>query len=72
MEDSKPGLFGQIKNFVLEVVHETKKVTWPARKDIYGSAVVLIFVGVLLTLTLSIIDFSFGEVLTLMLTGGRK
>ena len=64
MEDTKPGFFSRIINYVKEVNIERHKVTWPARKELYGSTVVLIFVGFLLTIALAIVDFGFGEVLT--------
>lgn len=71
MEDNKRGFFGRIKDFGFEVMLETKKVTWPSRDSLVGVTWVLIFVGVLLTLTLAVIDWVFGGVLTKLLTGGR-
>ncbi|MDD4278729.1 MAG: preprotein translocase subunit SecE [Candidatus Sumerlaeales bacterium] len=70
MENNKPGFFGSIAKYVGEVVIETRKVTWPSRKDLYGATVVLIFVGFMLTVVLGVIDWAFGTVLMSILTSG--
>ena len=70
MESKKPGLFSRFAQFCREVVIESKKVVWPSRNDLYGSIVVLIFVGFVLTFVLGVIDWAIGSVLMGFLTKG--
>ena len=36
------GWWGNSRNFLTEVRNETRRVTWPSRKDVYATTVVVI------------------------------
>ena len=47
----------KVTTFLQEVHAETKKVTWPSRKDVLGSTLVVIVAVFLIAGFLGIIDF---------------
>jgi len=47
----------RVVTFLQEVRSETKKVTWPSRKDILGSTVVVIVAVFVIAGFLGIVDF---------------
>jgi preprotein translocase subunit SecE len=47
-----------VTNFLQDVHAETKKVTWPSRKDIMGSTVVVVVAVFIIAGFLGIIDFA--------------
>jgi preprotein translocase subunit SecE len=47
----------QVTNFLQDVHAETKKVTWPSRKDIMGSTMVVVVAVFVIAGYLGIIDF---------------
>jgi len=47
----------RVTTFLQDVQTETKKVTWPSRKDVMGSTVVVIVAVFVLAGFLGIIDF---------------
>lgn len=47
----------QVTNFLRDVHAETKKVTWPSRKDVMGSTVVVVVAVFVIAGFLGIIDF---------------
>jgi preprotein translocase subunit SecE len=54
---------GKVTTFLQEVQAETKKVTWPSRRDVLGSTLVVI-VGVFIVASfLGIIDFALSLVI---------
>ena len=55
--------FKRIGKFFREVRVELKKVTWPGRKELITSAVVVIFVVAISTAYIGAIDFAFSRVL---------
>ncbi|MEW6200680.1 MAG: preprotein translocase subunit SecE [bacterium] len=48
--------FGAIRNFLQEVGQEQKKVVWPTREILMQSTFVVIFIIIVLTVYLAIID----------------
>jgi preprotein translocase subunit SecE len=40
------GWFGNLRNFLVEVRNELKRVTWPSRKEVYATTVVVIATSV--------------------------
>ena len=51
------GAFGRVRTFLFDVREETKRVAWPTRDELIGSALV-VFVGVaLLASYVSVLDF---------------
>jgi preprotein translocase subunit SecE len=45
-----------IKTFLSEVVLELKKVTWPARREVYGTTLVVIITVIVFGLYLYLLD----------------
>jgi preprotein translocase subunit SecE len=59
----------QLKNYFKEVYLETKRVTWPSRKDtLKGTYVILITVVVAATF-LGIVDLAVGKLIRALLGG---
>jgi preprotein translocase subunit SecE len=59
----------QLKTYFKEVYLETKRVTWPSRKDtLKGTYVILITVVVAATF-LGIVDFTIGKLIRALLGG---
>ncbi len=48
--------FRKLKQFVAEVVAELKKTTWPTRKEVYGTTVVVIVTVLFCAFYLWIVD----------------
>jgi len=48
---------GRVNTFLQDVHAETKKVTWPSRKDVMGSTIVVIVAVFVLAGFLGVIDF---------------
>jgi preprotein translocase subunit SecE len=40
------GSFGNLRTFLSEVRNEMKRVTWPSRKEVYGTTVVVILTSI--------------------------
>ena len=62
----------RVKEFVLEVLAEFRKVTWPSRQELINSTVVVIVVTVVLAFFLGAIDIGLARVVEWILGGGRK
>jgi preprotein translocase subunit SecE len=41
-EDDKRGWFENARNFFTEVRNETRRVTWPSKREVYATTVVVI------------------------------
>lgn len=51
----------RMKSFFMDVRLEMKKVSWPTRKEIYGTTLVVIFAVFFFGFYLGLLDFSFGK-----------
>jgi len=61
--------FNKLKDYFREVVIETKKVTWPSKKDtIKGTYIVLITV-VIAAIFLGIVDVGLAKIIQALLRG---
>ena len=49
--------FKRIPIFFAEVKAELLKVSWPARKDLYGACVLVVTVTMILTVYIGLLDF---------------
>jgi preprotein translocase subunit SecE len=58
---------GRVKRFLSEANVELKKVTWPTRKQAVASTAVVIFVTVILSVFLSLVDFGLTKIIKLIL-----
>ena len=59
--------FGRIGKFFREVRAELRKVTWPGRKELVTSALVVIFVVAISTTYIGVIDYAFSRVLQVLI-----
>lgn len=59
---------GGIARYLGEVRTEMKKVTWPSRNDLYGAAVVVMFVTMITSAATGLLDFALGKVMELLIT----
>jgi preprotein translocase subunit SecE len=56
--------FERMRVFLAEVRNELKRVTWPSRKEVYATTVVVILTSVFFGLYLFIIDFGIDAVVS--------
>ena len=62
----------RVREFVLEVLAEFRKVTWPSRQELINSTVVVIVVTVVLAFFLGAIDIVLARAVEWILGGARK
>jgi preprotein translocase subunit SecE len=60
-------VIGQISEFFANVKGELKKVTWPSRKDTYGSTVVVIVLVLFVAVFLWAVDSALSAVIRVLL-----
>lgn len=58
---------GRIGKFFREVRAELKKVTWPGRKELVTSTLVVLFVVAISTAYIGIIDYAFSRFLQILI-----
>jgi preprotein translocase subunit SecE len=54
---SVTGWWETTKKFLIEVRNEMKKVTWPSRKEVYATTVVVILTSIFFGVYLFILDY---------------
>jgi preprotein translocase subunit SecE len=59
--------FGRMGKFFREVRAELRKVTWPGRKELVTSALVVIFVVIISTTYIGLIDYAFSRGLQVLI-----
>lgn len=59
--------FGRMGKFFREVRAGLRKVTWPGRKELVTSALVVIFVVIISTTYIGLIDYAFSRVLQVLI-----
>ena len=60
-------LFQKLINFIKESRAELRKVTWPNRKQLISSTVVVIITVALIAVFLGIVDLIFSRIVTIIL-----
>jgi preprotein translocase subunit SecE len=60
-------IFNRIKEYILEVVAELKKVSWVKRKELLSTTVVVIILSVILAAFVGFFDFIFSRLLHLVI-----
>ncbi|MDD4363166.1 MAG: preprotein translocase subunit SecE [Atribacterota bacterium] len=60
-------LFQKIINFIKEARTELKKVTWPNRKQLISSTIVVMITVALVAVFLGIVDLVFSRIVTVIL-----
>jgi preprotein translocase subunit SecE len=56
----------RIKQFLLEVVAELKKTTWPGKREVYGTTVVVIVTVVICAAYLWVVDMVLNRAMNLV------
>jgi preprotein translocase subunit SecE len=71
--DGVTGSFGNLRNFLREVRNELKRVTWPSRKEVYATTLVVIATSIFFGVYLFLLDQVFEKsVLSLFHYFGAK
>ena len=60
-------MFSKVVKYLGDVRQETAKVIWPPRKELQGSAIVVIVMSLILAVFVFGIDFTLGRILKLIL-----
>ena len=61
-KDSVTGWWGGSRRFLTEVRNETARVTWPSRKEVYATTVVVILTSIFFGVYLYGIDLAFSAI----------
>jgi len=62
----------EARAFLTEVRSELKKVTWPSRKEVYSTTLVVIATSIMFGFYLWGLDLVFSRVMSLVLGGGAR
>ena len=57
VKEAAGGRFERLRLFLSEVRNELKRVTWPSRKEVYATTVVVILTSLFFGLYLFVLDF---------------
>ncbi|MFB0518525.1 MAG: preprotein translocase subunit SecE [Acidobacteriota bacterium] len=57
----------RIKSFMSQVKAETKRVTWPNRKEVYGTTIVVLIAVFIFAIFLYIVDIGLQQIVTSVL-----
>lgn len=60
-------LFHKLVNFVKEARAELKKVTWPNKKQLISSTIVVIITVAIVAVFLGVVDLVFSRIVTMIL-----
>lgn len=59
-------MLSKIKQFLREVIAESKKVTWPGKKEVIGSTIVVLAAVLLTAIFIGAVDFILSRILSLI------
>jgi preprotein translocase subunit SecE len=59
--------FRRLKQFLVEVWSELKKTTWPARKEVYGTTIVVIITVLICAVYLWVVDLFLSKSMNVVL-----
>jgi preprotein translocase subunit SecE len=60
-------MVSNIRNFIVEVLVELKKVSWPTRKELIDSTWIVLISSITLGLLIGVTDFALSKFLSFML-----
>jgi preprotein translocase subunit SecE len=60
-------LFQKVINFIREARTELKKVTWPNRKQLISSTIVVMITVIIVAIFLGVVDLVFSRIVTIIL-----
>ena len=63
---AKPRKKGRVIQYIKEVVAETKKVTWPSRKELTAYTTAVLVLVVIMTVLVFIVDSGMGQLFQLV------
>jgi preprotein translocase subunit SecE len=66
--EAKPGPIVRLRTFLSEVMSELKKTTWPSRKEVYGTTLVVIVAVFITAVYLFVVDKSLERGMTYILS----
>jgi preprotein translocase subunit SecE len=69
--ESVTGWWGRSRRFFSEVRNETGRVTWPSRKEVYATTVVVILTSIFFGVYLAGVDFVLTRLMDLVLGAFR-
>jgi preprotein translocase subunit SecE len=61
--ESVTGWWGRSRRFLVEVRQEMGRVTWPSRKEVYATTLVVILFSVVMGVYLWLVDLTLGRAL---------
>ena len=61
--ESVTGWWGRSRRFLSEVRNETARVTWPTRKEVYATTIVVILTSILFGVYLWLVDLGLTQVI---------
>jgi preprotein translocase subunit SecE len=64
VREAAGGRFERMRVFLSEVRNELKRVTWPSRKEVYATTVVVILTSIFFGLYLFILDLGIDRIVT--------
>ncbi len=71
MAEEKAGRVGRVGGYFTEVRGEMRKVTWPTRGELYGAALVVTAVTLVLAFVLGVGDSLLGWIIEAMMASRR-
>ena len=64
VREAAGGRFERLRVFLTEVRNELKRVTWPSRKEVYATTVVVILTSVFFGLYLFVLDYGIDAIVS--------
>jgi len=64
VREAAGGRFERMRIFLVEVRNELKRVTWPSRKEVYATTIVVILTSVFFGLYLYVIDWGIDAIVS--------
>ena len=68
VKSAPAGWWGSLRTFLTEVRNELKRVTWPSRKEVYATTVVVILTSIFFGVYLWLVDLGFGQIVKFILS----
>ena len=64
---SSGGFFGNTRQFLTEVRAETRKVTWPQRKEAMAGTIGVVVIVAIISVVLGLIDFGLAKAVSVVM-----
>ena len=58
------GWIGRARTFLVEVRNELKRVTWPSRREVYATTIVVVLTSIVFGLYLWLVDMALSSVIS--------